>query len=147
MATSEESLKCQEALVNTFAQENLLKLNVSKCEIMLFSKKWDTALLVHEVGGSIMPLVMLGNVWASGGKGISLHQNLKRTSRRHAVLSFTMVALGFFQGDISRLSFRAVLESCVMPVLLYGAENWILTDVLLERLEAFQGELAKRVLK
>ena len=34
-----------------------------------------------------------------------------------------------------------------MPVLLYGAENWILTSELLKRLESFQGELAKRVLR
>ena len=33
------------------------------------------------------------------------------------------------------------------PVLLYGCENWIMTEVLWERLEAFQGELAKRILK
>ena len=35
----------------------------------------------------------------------------------------------------------------MLPVLLYGAENWILTPVLLGRLERFQGELAKRVLR
>ena len=30
--------------------------------------------------------------------------------------------------------------------MLYGAENWILTPVLIDRLESFQGELAKRIL-
>ena len=35
----------------------------------------------------------------------------------------------------------------MMPVLLYGSENWILMDALLRRLEAFQAELVKRVLK
>ena len=35
----------------------------------------------------------------------------------------------------------------MMPVLLYSSENWILTDALKEKLEAFQGELAKSVLK
>ena len=55
--------------------------------------------------------------------------------------------IGVFQGDISPLSSREVIESCVMPVLLYGSENWILTEALVERLESFQGEMAKRVLK
>ena len=32
---------------------------------------------------------------------------------------------------------------CVMPVLLYGCENWVLTEQLISRLETFQGELAK----
>ena len=52
-----------------------------------------------------------------------------------------------FQGDISPLSSRSVLECCVMPILMFGSENWILTEGLIDRLEAFQGELVKRVLK
>ena len=34
-----------------------------------------------------------------------------------------------------------------MPILLFGSENWILTESLLHKLEAFLGELAKRALK
>ena len=34
-----------------------------------------------------------------------------------------------------------------MAVLLYGCGNWIMTDTLWEKLEAFQGELVKRILK
>ena len=54
---------------------------------------------------------------------------------------------GVFQRDISPLSSKEVIESCVMPVLLYDSEKWIMTDVLMERLEAFQAELVKRALK
>ena len=36
LATYEDSLHCQVALVKAFAEEKLLKLNVSKCEIVLF---------------------------------------------------------------------------------------------------------------
>ena len=34
-----------------------------------------------------------------------------------------------------------------MPILLYGLENWILTECLLKKLESFQGELEKWILK
>ena len=37
LATSETSLKCQVEMVKEFADQNLLKLNVSKCEIVVFS--------------------------------------------------------------------------------------------------------------
>ncbi len=37
LATSEESLQRQVAPVKAFAEENLLRLNVNKCEIVLFS--------------------------------------------------------------------------------------------------------------
>ena len=48
--------------------------------------------------------------------------------------SFISAALDrVFQGDISPLSSKEVIEACVMPVLLYGSENWVLTDVLMER--------------
>ena len=56
-------------------------------------------------------------------------------------------SLGAFQGDISPLSSRSVFEVCVLPVLLYGSDNWVLTPALMERLESLQGELAKRMLK
>ena len=39
LATSEESLQYQVALVRAFVEENLLKLNVSKCKITLLKSK------------------------------------------------------------------------------------------------------------
>ena len=60
---------------------------------------------------------------------------------------FHFGSIRVFQGDISPLSSKEVIESYVMPMLPYGSENWILTEALMERLEAFQGELVKRVLK
>ena len=55
--------------------------------------------------------------------------------------------ISVFQGDLSPLSSHAVVESCVMPVLVYDCENWILTEQLISHLETFQGELAKKILK
>ena len=41
------------------------------------------------------------------------------------------------------------METCVVPVFLhvYGCENWIVTEGILQQLEAFLGELAKRALR
>ena len=36
---------------------------------------------------------------------------------------FDYGTIGVFQGGLSPLSSRAVVENCVMPVLLYGCEN------------------------
>lgn len=44
------------------------------------------------------------------------------------------------QGDLSSLS--AQLEVCVVPVLMYDSENWILN-----MLESFLAEVGKRILK
>ena len=39
---------------------------------------------------------------------------------------FKMGSIGAFQGDLSPLSTKSVINTCVLPVLLYGCENWIL---------------------
>ena len=39
-----------------------------------------------------------------------------------------------------------MIKTCVMPVLLYGCENWIMSESLLDKLERFLGEIAKRAL-
>ena len=40
-----------------------------------------------------------------------------------------------------------VIETCVMPTLLFGSQNWIVSGGILEQLESFLGKLAKRALK
>ena len=40
-----------------------------------------------------------------------------------------------------------IIDTCVIPILLYGAENWMLTDQLVAKLESFQAEFGKRFLK
>ena len=55
--------------------------------------------------------------------------------------------LGAFQGPLNPLSSCSIVESCTLPVLLYGSENWVLNHSLLQALEFFQAELGQRVLK
>ena len=118
-----------------FADQNLLKLNVNKCEIVLFSTQPSTTFPVCEVNGSIMPAgdvrKCLGYWWKGDlSASRSVEENIKKA--RSAFFHFG--SIGICQGDISPLSSREVMESCVMPVLLYGSENWILTEALMERL-------------
>ena len=77
----------------------------------------------------------LVSVWVIGGREIS--RSVKENIKKARCAFFHFSSIGVFQGDISPLSSREVIESCVMPVLLYGSENWILTEALMERLDAF----------
>jgi len=54
---------------------------------------------------------------------------------------------GTFHGTLNPLSSRSIIECCVLPTLLYGAESWILNTTLLMKLESFQGEIGKRILR
>ena len=60
---------------------------------------------------------------------------------------FAFGAIGAFNGKLNPISSRTIFDVCVIPILLYGSENWILTTPLLDRLEAFQGEIGRRILK
>ena len=55
LATSKESLEAQVALVKKFAEMNFLKLNVDKCEIVMFSRGNNVDVPVCEVDGSVLP--------------------------------------------------------------------------------------------
>ena len=52
----------------------------------------------------------------------------------------------YLHGLLNPLSSKSIVECCVMPVLLFGAESWILNPTLLQSLESFQAEIAKRIL-
>ena len=53
-------------------------------------------------------------------------------------------AIGVFQGGLSPLSSHAVVESCVMPVLLYSCENWIFDRAANLPFGNFPGRIGKK---
>ena len=55
LATSEESLERQVSLVKVFADENMLRLNVSKCEIEVLFKSQSIASPTCVVEESVIP--------------------------------------------------------------------------------------------
>ena len=60
---------------------------------------------------------------------------------------FSHGELGAFHGLLNPLSSRSLIECCIIPVLMYGSESWVLNSTLLSKLESFQAELGKRILK
>ena len=52
-----------------------------------------------------------------------------------------------FQGTLSPVSCCSIVETCILPILLYGVENWVLSPESIGMLKSFQGEIAKRILQ
>ena len=101
-----------------------------------------------EIDGSLLPVnksgKCLGYWWLSDlTANKSVDENIKKARRAF----FHYGSLGSFQGDLNPLSTRSIIQTCVMPVLLYGCENWILSDKSITQLQSFLGEMAKRALK
>ena len=58
---------------------------------------------------------------------------LRKESARQEKPFFQFGSVGIFQGVLSAASSKSVIETCVMPVLLYGCENWILKERLINQ--------------
>lgn len=146
LATTPSSLETQVSTVAKFTRENFLKLNTSKCEIIVFGK---SATMLQDGGLAVNISVKdevkcLGFRWKGNLSSASAIQERILKSRR---AFFEFGSIYAFQGNLSPLSSSSIYQQCVLPILLYGVENWIFSSESLQRLESFQGEIAKRILK
>ena len=136
-------------MVQNFAAENALALNPTKCEVLLVSPSKPVPSAPAGILGkqSLIPqhhAKCLGYWWSwdlSAGKAID--EAIKKARRAF----FAFGAMGAFHGKLNPISGKTIFDTCVIPILLYGSENWILTDPLVDQLEAFQGEISRRILK
>ena len=139
------------SFVKQFTESNFLKLNVAKCEIVVFGSvrgKKEMTGLEMVVEDAVIPVSSEGKCLGYWWRGDlfaarSVEENIGKARRSF----FHYGSIGVFQGDLSPLSSRSVIETCVIPVLLYGAENWIMTEQLVKRVDSFLGEMAKRAVK
>ncbi len=130
-----------------FTDENFLRLIAQKCEVLAFSHG-HASLPACSVDGSILPASgtgkCLGFWWSRDLMATRCIEENKKKARK---AFFQYGSIGAFQGDLSPLSVRSVIDTCVIPVLLYGCQNWVVTDSMMDRLESFLGEMAKQALK
>ena len=143
LSTSIASLEAQVSIVLDFATNNFLNLNIQKCEIIPFSRNSSC---LSDVSRSVngLPVVStakcLGYWWESDlFASKSIYENTKKARRAF----FSYGSIGAFQGDLNPLSSKSIIDTCVMPILIFGS----FCPTLLCKLEAFLGELSKRALK
>ncbi len=70
-------------------------------------------------------------------------ENIKKAHRAF----FAYGRLGILDGSPNPLSSHQIVEHCVIPVLLYGCENWKLNATLICNLESCLAQLGKRILR
>ena len=72
----------------------------------------------------------------------SIEKNISKARKAY----FALGSFGIHSNDLSPLIASEIFEVCVLPVCLYGCENWIFAAPLLEPLERFQVEIVKKTL-
>lgn len=138
----------QVATVDRFTSSKCLKLAPEKCSLLSTNNNnpsTDFSIRIGETGLPMEKSVKCLGVWwdSSSSSKLSIRERINKA--RSAFFSHGQ--LGAFQGLLNPLSSRSIVECCVLPVLMYGSESWVLNSTLLSSLESFQSELGKRILK
>ena len=142
ITNSWDNLEALIQMVQRYTTRNGLKLNVEKCEILTAPKSTSSQNAVR-VGESSIPVrgsIKVLGTWLTSNltNDIAVDDNIQKARS----------ALGSTgQRRLIPLTARDLCETCVFPVLLFGCENWILNNQLVEKLESFQSQLGKRILR
>ena len=146
-ATNIEDVSTQIATVDSFTSTRGLQLCQEKCGVLstcnLHSSdnhlKIGTSYLGFESS-----IKYLGVWWEySSSSKISIADRINKA----CAAFFSRGDLGAFHGLLNPLSSRSLVESCIISVLMYGSESWVVNVTLLKRLESFQAEIGKRILR
>ena len=145
LATNLVDCQNQISTVEHFCNSKDLTLNADKCEAVIFHSPPSSNSIISE--DFTIPLSRaarcLGAWWTPNlSRSHWIECNIKK-----ARAAFFARGQGVFLGTLNPLSSRSIIECCVMPVLLHGCESWILNNSLLKKLESFQAELGKRILR
>ena len=149
IASSAAIAEVQGGVISEFAHNGLLVNGVKTEVVRIAVKKCSNVnqeqLTSHNSTVSTLPQAKrLGFMWSSTlSIKPGVEQNINRARKQFFVLGST----GSFLDYSNPLAAREIVEICVIPTLLYGAENWILDDISLNLLERFKDELSRTILK
>ena len=144
-ATNMEDATEQVSTVDTFTQSRGLKLCLEKCAL-LSSGHTPTNITAAGTLLTVESSVKCLGVWWDSSLSSKTTSKMERINKACSAF-FSHGELGAFHGLLNPLSSRSLIECCIIPVLMYGSESWVLNSTLLSKLESFQAELGKRILK
>ena len=127
IATSTQATKDQNKIIADFATSNGLSLNESKTEVVLFSRKPSQSASPISLLNSTIQIIpkakCLRYLWNKSLSGRpAVEHNITKARRQ----LFRLGSTGCYLGQSTPLTARTVVETCVLPTLCYGAEDWIL---------------------
>ena len=137
----------QAAIIDDFTTGSHLNLNSDKTEIVKISRcrpAPDEIVLFDSTITITMEAKCLGVWWNYNLSALrSVQENI--TKARKAFFAFGRIEA--FQGHLNPLSAISIFESCVILILLYGCDTWLLSSTTLLLLDQFQNEIGRRILK
>ena len=147
IAPCTDAIAQQLSTIDSFTSQNHLSLNPTKTEIVKISLHHSTPDCIK------LPNLNITTVESAKCLGVWWQYNLSAeravqeniSKARRAFFAFGKIDA--FHGNLNPLSTSSIYDTCVLPILLYGCETWLLNTSSLSQLERFQAELGRRILK
>ena len=148
VSNSLTSAEEQGMMISQFSARNGLQLNCEKTEVVKIARtnyhECDQLSLPDAIVQTAPQATCLGYRWSHN---LSAKPNVEANISKARRQFFALGSSGVFLGYSNPLTAREIVETCVVPTFLYGAENWILDEPCLNLLENFQAEIGRRILR
>ena len=148
-ATTKQSVAKQNSIITRFTNSSCLNLNTQKLEVLQVGQKSNT-LLITIIGNRWPHDISLRISQMSWGmvavQPIHIPLFLKPFIRQEKPF-LRWETWGAFQGKLNPLSSCSIFVTCILPILLYVCETWILDTSTITNLERFQIEIGRRILQ
>ena len=139
IAPNVQSLLTQSSEIQSFTDEVGLKLNFSKLEVIRISQIPSKESTQVKIGQDVIApsrsARCLGVQWQHN---LSASESVKVNISKARKAFFSLGSTGVFHGKLNPLSASSIFETCIIPILLYGCETWLLDSTCLQDLEKFR---------
>ena len=142
IATTKNTIATQVNIIDNFTSKHSLRLNQAKTEIVkitLQPNQFEKVAINHLNTITTLPAAKCLGVWWS--HNLSALRSVQENIIKARKAFFAFGSIQAFQGNLNPLSAISVFESCVLPILLYGCETWLLDSSTIQLLERFQLKL------
>ena len=122
-------------------------MNTSKTEVVRFSKSTflEGSVILNDESIHFVPEAKCLGVWWNHNLSAykSVNENICKARRAF----FVFGKMHAFHGHLNPLSAISIYKTCVLPVLLYGSDTWLLDSSSIDALERFQYEIGRKILR
>ena len=147
LADSEEKMQNMMNMVNEVGKLYNMKMNVKKTKAIVISRNENQPKVNIKVDGTAVEQVEIFNYLGQtvSDVGRCVHEIKKRTGIAKIAFSKMKDVLKLIKIPLNTR--KRILQCCIWPTLLYGAETWTITKVMKTRIEAFELWAYRRMLK
>ena len=145
IANNAQDMQAMLNAVHEYSNEHLYKIHPSKSSITNMAKAQNEALTYH-LGDDIIPeassFIHLGLEWRANKTGPDIHGKIAQARKA----SYALIGAGMHGGNgLSPAVSRKIIDTYIVPRLLYGLEAVVLSNSEVEELSSYHRSLLRQI--